>query len=102
MGMGSDAPTVSLDLLARAENLTLVRGMLGGVGELLTMDPELLDDVKTAVSEACNNVVLHAYQGEPGPLSVNLYAHGDELSVSVCDEGEGLVYAGPSDDRIAG
>jgi serine/threonine-protein kinase RsbW len=100
--MDSDAPTVSLDILSRAENLTLVRGMLGGVGELLAMDPELLDDVKTAVSEACNNVVLHAYPEEPGPLSVNLYVDRDELGVSVRDQGEGLVYAGPSDDRLAG
>jgi serine/threonine-protein kinase RsbW len=100
--MSETAPTVSLDLLSRPENLTLVRGMLGGVGELLTMDPELLDDVKTAVSEACNNVVLHAYRGDPGPLSVNLYVRGDELAISVRDRGEGLVYAGPSDDRPAG
>lgn len=100
--MTEEAPTVSLNLTSRAENLTLVRGMLGGVGELLAIDPELLDDVKTAVSEACNNVVMHAYQGEPGPLSVLLYVLGDELAVSVRDYGRGLVYASPTDDRLVG
>jgi anti-sigma regulatory factor (Ser/Thr protein kinase) len=34
--------------------------MLSGVAEFLSIDPELLDDLKTAVSEGCNNVVLHA------------------------------------------
>ena len=100
--MSAEEPTVSLDLVSRAENLTLVRGMLGGVGELLAIDPELLDDVKTAVSEACNNVVLHAYRIEPGPLSVRLFVHDRELAVAVCDQGEGLVYDGPTDDRLAG
>ena len=56
-----ESPSVRLELDSRPETLTLVRGMLGGVGELLAVDPELLDDLKTAVSEACNNVVLHAY-----------------------------------------
>ena len=60
----SDAPSiVALELPSIPENLTLVRGMLGGVAELREMDPELLDDVKTAVSEAANNVVMHAYLG---------------------------------------
>ena len=64
------APTLTLELDSRPETLTLVRGMLGGIAELLTMDAELLDDLKTAVSEACNNVVLHAYPEGSGPLSV--------------------------------
>src|SRR5581483_10364141 len=100
--MTEEAPTVSLDLVGRAENLTLVRGMLGGVGDLLAIDPELLDDVKTAVSEACNNVVLHAYGGDAGPLSVNVWANGQELVVAVRDRGGGFAYAGPNDDRLAG
>jgi serine/threonine-protein kinase RsbW len=55
---------VRLRLESRPQTLTIVRGMLGGVAELLAIDPELLDDLKTSVSEACNNVVLHAYAGK--------------------------------------
>ena len=67
-GVTTESPTVRLDLESKPETLTIVRGMLGGVAEPLAMDAELLDDLKTAVSEACNNVVLHAYEGEPGPM----------------------------------
>ena len=88
MEMSPEAPTVSLELASRAENLTLVRGMIGGVGELLAIDPELLDDVKTAVSEACNNVVMHAYHGDSGPLVVSLYAQPDGIAVAVRDQGQ--------------
>jgi serine/threonine-protein kinase RsbW len=81
---------VTLDLESNAENLSLVRGMLGGIAELLAMDAELLDDLKTAVSEAANNVVLHAYPGNQGPLKVSLYVGDDRLEAAVCDEGVGF------------
>ena len=64
--------------------------MLSGVAELLAMDPELLDDLKTSVSEACNNVVLHAYRGEPGPMRVRLFVDEETVCVTVEDEGVGL------------
>ena len=69
-----DGPIVALLLRSRPQTLTIVRGMLSGLAELLEMDPELLDDLKTSVSEACNNVVQHAYEGEEGPLEVEVYA----------------------------
>ena len=34
------------------------------------MDDPGLADLKTVVTEACMNVVVHAYEGEPGPLNV--------------------------------
>ena len=83
--VGAHAPTVSLELESRPETLTLVRGMLGGVAELLVMDPELLDDLKTAVSEACNNVVLHAYHGEIGAARRRADAGVDRIEAIVRD-----------------
>ena len=100
--MSDDSPIITLRLESSPETLTLVRGMLGGVAELLQLDPELLDDVKTAVSEACNNVVMHAYEGASGPLSVSLYAEPDGLEVLVRDQGRGIPVLASSDDRLQG
>jgi serine/threonine-protein kinase RsbW len=97
-----DCPAVRLELDSTAETLTLVRGALGAVAELLSLDPELLDDLKTAVSEACNNVVLHAYDGRSGPLSVCLYVHAGEIEVLVRDEGSGIPAGASTDDRMQG
>lgn len=98
----NESPTVSLRLESSPETLTLVRGMLGGVAELLQLDPELLDDLKTAVSEAANNVVMHAYEGATGPLEVCLFAQSESLEVIVRDQGRGIPVLTPSDDRLQG
>jgi anti-sigma regulatory factor (Ser/Thr protein kinase) len=52
-----------------------------------------LADVRLAVSEACTNVVLHAYReaDEPGSLGVSATLSDDGLlEVVVADEGMGL------------
>ncbi len=89
--MSAEGSTVRLRLESRPQTLTIVRGMLGGVAELLAIDPELLDDLKTSVSEACNNVVLHAYGGEPGPMEVGLFIADTLIRVTVTDRGVGMV-----------
>ncbi len=90
-----------LELDSSAEVLTLVRGALSGIGEQLTLDPELMDDLKTAVSEACNNVVMHAYEGT-GPLDVDLFAAPESLTVVVRDEGSGIPSPATAEDNLVG
>jgi serine/threonine-protein kinase RsbW len=103
MAVSDEWPTVRLDLDSRPETLTLVRGALGGVADQLALDPELLDDLKTAVSEACNNVVMHAYEDDmPGPLEVRMYARGETIEVVIRDQGVGIPEIAPSDDRLQG
>jgi serine/threonine-protein kinase RsbW len=89
---------VRLRLQSRPQALTIVRGMLGGVAEPLAIDPELLDDLKTSVSEACNNVILHAYGGQAGPMDVGLFVAPERFSVTVTDRGVGMPASPPSGD----
>jgi serine/threonine-protein kinase RsbW len=98
----AEGSTVRLRLESRPQTLTIVRGMLGGVAELLSIDPELLDDLKTSVSEACNNVVLHAYGGEPGPMEVGLFVTDERFSVRVIDKGVGMPAPAPAGDVSQG
>jgi len=96
----TDSPTVRLKLRSQPESLTLVRGALTGIGETLSFDPELLDDMKTAISEACNNVVLHAYPDGPGELSVVVRIGQDRVEATVRDRGTGIHGAAGADDRM--
>jgi serine/threonine-protein kinase RsbW len=86
----TETRVVHLGLLNKAENGALVRHVLGAVGRAAALDEGLLADVKTAVSEACSNVVLHAYQGAPGPLEVTIAVHAAGLTVVVRDRGGGI------------
>jgi serine/threonine-protein kinase RsbW len=82
---------VELTLPARAENVAVVRHALGGLGEALRLDPQTLSDVKLAVTEACTNVVVHAYGEGDGPMEVAATIDDDLLRVVVRDEGLGIL-----------
>jgi serine/threonine-protein kinase RsbW len=81
---------VSLNLSNKAENVLLVRQALSGLAETIGLDALELNDISTAVSEACNNVVVHAYGGGEGPLEVEVFAAGEPLKVAVRDHGGGI------------
>jgi serine/threonine-protein kinase RsbW len=83
-------PNVRLDLSNRSDNVLLVREMLTGVAELIELDTSDLYDIRTAVTEACNNVVLHAYEGGEGPLEVELRTSEEAVEVIVRDHGVGI------------
>jgi serine/threonine-protein kinase RsbW len=78
-----------LSLPAVAENVAVVRQALTGMTEALGIGPGVLADMKTAVSEACNNVVLHAYE-DGGPVEVFTVARNGDVAVTVRDHGRGI------------
>jgi anti-sigma regulatory factor (Ser/Thr protein kinase) len=87
----NDLPDLELTLPARAENVGVVRHVLGGVAEALALDDELLEDVRLAVSEACANAVVHAYSDTTGGLmDVDVTTDPQNLLVSVRDHGTGM------------
>jgi serine/threonine-protein kinase RsbW len=92
----SGASDVRLTLPARPENVAVVRHVLGAFAEALLLPDPVIEDMRLAVTEACTNVVRHAYaDGEPGPVEILIRPVDDTLQVIVSDEGRGL---GPSED----
>jgi anti-sigma regulatory factor (Ser/Thr protein kinase) len=76
---------------AVAENVAPIRhaivelAMRSGAGE------EVRTDLALAVGEACANVVVHAYPpGDVGPLVVHAEIRGDQMLISVIDQGQGM------------
>lgn len=79
-----------LRMTSRAENVAVVRAMLTGIADSVGLSYDVADGIRTAVSEACNNVVMHAYDGAPGPMQVGLTLHRDSVEVVVTDWGSGI------------
>lgn len=87
----NDRSGLQMSLPARAENVAVVRHALAGLAERLGMDEASLADLKTVVTEACMNVVVHAYAGsDPGPLEVEAETDLDGVTVVVRDHGTGI------------
>jgi len=81
---------LQMKLPAMAENVAVVRHALAGLAEQVGMDETGVADLKTIVTEACMNVVVHAYGDGGGPLVVEAEADAEWLTVIVKDSGSGI------------
>ena len=81
---------VRLNLPARPENVAVVRHVLGAFAEALHLPIEVVQDMRLAVTEACTNVVRHAYAGHTGSMEVVARTDDAILRVVVADQGGGF------------
>lgn len=90
--LASDPTPVHLRVSAVADQVAIVRHAVLESAKAHGIGPAACGDIALAVSEACTNVVMHAYPGAaaPGPLAVDAYRDNGEFFVVVCDEGTGL------------
>ncbi len=91
---------LTLSVPARSENLAPVRQAVAQFAESLGAEPDVIEDVRLAVNEACSNVVRHAYGNEDGDLEVAARPDGRRLLVQVRDSGRG--FSAPTDNPGAG
>jgi serine/threonine-protein kinase RsbW len=82
--------TVRLTFPAKPDYLVLARLALAGIARAYPLEPELLADLKLAVTEACGNAVRHAYANEVGSVTVAYTVVDDRLELVVEDRGAGL------------
>jgi anti-sigma regulatory factor (Ser/Thr protein kinase) len=82
---------VKLTLPARPENVSVIRHVLGAFAEAMRLPDELVEDLRLAVTEACTNVVRHAYPpDQPGPVEISIQPLEEHVSVIVSDHGRGI------------
>jgi serine/threonine-protein kinase RsbW len=89
--MNNHVPGLRITLPAKPANVAVVRHAVAGLAEQLGMGEPAVGDLKTVVTEACMNVVVHAYEdGTVGPLDVEAVPEDDGLTVCVRDSGAGI------------
>jgi serine/threonine-protein kinase RsbW len=88
----SEQECLRIRLPAEAGNVTVLRQAAVAAAEKVGMRAERVADLKTAVSEACANVVLHAYadRERPGPIEVEITAGDAAVTTVIRDFGRGL------------
>ncbi len=86
----AELSNIRVDGANSAETVAVVHEALLGLAASLGLEALETDDLDTAVSETCNNVVHHAYDGAEGPLEVEIYALPGAVEVAVRDRGIGI------------
>jgi anti-sigma regulatory factor (Ser/Thr protein kinase) len=79
-----------LELPAQSSSVPHVRRLVGDLAERMGATEERIADIRLAVTEACANVVVHAYGSSGGRLTVEAMDRGDDVVVTISDTGRGL------------
>ena len=75
---------------SRPTNEALARVAVASFCTQLNPTLEEVSDLKTAVSEAVTNCIIHGYEGEVHKIQVECRLSGQELTVDVIDHGVGI------------
>lgn len=75
---------------AISENEAFAR--LAVAGFLLYKNPSIndIEDIKTAVSEAVTNSIIHGYDGDSGQIDLSCSVMGDSIIIEIKDYGRGI------------
>ena len=81
---------MNLSFLSLSENEAFARNVIASF--MLTLNPTLseLNDVKTAVSEAVTNAIVHGYPDALGYVEIEAEIDGDEIHILIKDFGIGI------------
>lgn len=75
---------------AKSENESFARVVVAAFCARLDPTLEEIADIKTAVSEAVTNCVVHGYDGNGGNINMTCYIKDGEVTITVKDEGVGI------------
>lgn len=75
---------------SNSENEAFARTVVAAY--ITRLDPTLeeLADVKTAVSEAVTNSIIHGYNGSSGEIEIQCRIEGKDVYIEVVDQGVGI------------
>lgn len=89
--LDGDARAVVIAIPASSEFVRVVRLAVAGVATRMRFSYEQIEDIKLAVSEACNNAILHAELpggGAPTQVVVRIRPGEERLEITVFDQGQ--------------
>lgn len=81
---------MSLEFDSKSENESFARIVVAAFAAQLNPTIEEIADIKTAVSEAVTNSIIHGYDGREGKIVLTCAIEGNKITVSVMDKGKGI------------
>ncbi|CAM2780874.1 anti-sigma F factor [Hathewaya histolytica] len=81
---------MKLEFLSKSHNESFARVTVAAFVSQLDPTIEELSDVKTAVSEAVTNSIIHGYGDTEGLITIESYIEKNELTIFISDKGKGI------------
>jgi stage II sporulation protein AB (anti-sigma F factor) len=81
---------MELKFLSRSQNESFARTVVAAFAAQLDPTIEEIADIKTAVSEAVTNCIIHGYESKIGIITIKAFVSGNKLTIEIIDEGKGI------------
>ena len=81
---------IKIEFLSKSQNESFARVAIAAFAAQLDPTIDEITDVKTAVSEAVTNAIIHGYESEDETITIEAIINGTELTVIVQDSGKGI------------
>ncbi|MBA5850914.1 anti-sigma F factor [Clostridium sp. cel8] len=82
--------SMKIEFISKSQNESFARVAVAAFASQLDPTVDELTDVKTAVSEAVTNSIIHGYENKEGIVKITAYIKGRELTLIVEDNGVGI------------
>lgn len=81
---------VKLEFMSKSSNEAFARVVAAAFVSQLDPTIEELADVRTAVSEAVTNAIIHGYESRPGTIRMICRQYEKSVEIEISDEGKGI------------
>ena len=81
---------MKLEFVSKSVNEAFARISIAAFASQLDPTIEELSDIKTAVSEAVTNCIIHGYENALGIVKIVAKLKGKEITIEISDEGKGI------------
>lgn len=79
-----------LEIQSKSSNEAFARITVAAFASQLDPTIEEISDIKTAVSEAVTNSIIHGYEGKEGVIKINCKIKGRKIIIEISDAGKGI------------
>ena len=81
---------MQLEILSKSSNEAFARITVAAFAAQLDPTIEELSDIKTSVSEAVTNSIIHGYENKDGIIRISAYIFEDIVRIEIADQGKGI------------
>ena len=85
-----DKNYMKLEFLSKSNNESFARVVVAAFASQLDPTLEELSDIKTAVSEAVTNAIIHGYESDGGLITLESTIYDGDIEIIIMDKGRGI------------